>query len=102
LRNILTVWAEIPKRVEIEQLNSYPGFDSNYSDPMWEMLGRSLEVNDPIKVPFGAEAVFFSNLGLHTVVWGPGSMQADGYQTNEGISMTQLAACLCFLQKAIF
>ena len=91
-----------PKSVEIEQVNSYPGFNGNYADPTWEMLGRSLEVNDHIKVPFGTEAGFFSNLGLRTVVCGPGSMQADGHQPNEGISMTQLTACRRFLQNAIF
>ena len=82
---------------------SFPvGSFSNESHPIWEMLSRSLKVNDPIRVPFGAEAVFFSNFGLRTIVCGPGSMQADGHQPNKGISMTQLTACLCFLQNAIF
>ena len=47
-----------PKSVEIEQVNSYPGFNGNFADPMWEILRGSLEMNEPIKVPFGTEAGF--------------------------------------------
>ena len=90
-----------PKSVEIEQVNSYPGFNGNYADPMWEILGASVNLSEPIKVPFGTEAGFFSNLGLRTVVCGPGSMQADGHQPNEGIAVAQLAACRRFLQKVM-
>ncbi|XXK30493.1 acetylornithine deacetylase [Rhodobacteraceae bacterium nBUS_24] len=90
-----------PQNIEIEQVNSYPGFDGNYNDPIWEKLVRSLDPRKPIKVSFGTEAGFFSNLGLRTLVCGPGSMQADGHQPNEGIATAQLQACHRFIQKVM-
>ena len=47
----------------------------------------------PIKVAFGTEAGFFANIGLRTVVIGPGSMDSDGHQPDEGNYINQLRKC---------
>ena len=49
--------------------------------------------NDRIKVAFGTEAGLFTrDLGVPTVVCGPGSM-AQGHKPDEYVSLDQLAAC---------
>jgi acetylornithine deacetylase len=48
---------------------------------------------DTTKVPFGTEAGFFAELGLSTVVIGPGDMASDGHKADEGLSKSELVAC---------
>jgi acetylornithine deacetylase len=49
--------------------------------------------NTTTKVAFGTEAGFFSELGIPTVVCGPGSMEGQGHKPYEYITLDQLTAC---------
>jgi acetylornithine deacetylase len=49
------------------------------------------------KVSFGTEAGFFAELGLSTVVIGPGDMASDGHKPHEGISKSELIACCAMM-----
>ncbi len=42
---------------------------------------------------FGTEAGFFDELGIPTIVCGPGSMAGQGHKPDEYISLEQLSAC---------
>lgn len=53
------------------------------------------------KVAFGTEAGFFHQLGIPTVVCGPGSMAAQGHQPDEYISLGQLAACDAMMDRLL-
>jgi hypothetical protein len=53
------------------------------------------------KVAFGTEAGFLSDLGIPTVVCGPGSMADQGHKPDEYISQTQLIKCSQMLARAV-
>ena len=53
------------------------------------------------KVAFGTEAGFLSELGIPTVVCGPGSMADQGHKPDEHICRTQLMKCAKMLARAV-
>jgi acetylornithine deacetylase len=44
-------------------------------------------------VAFGTEAGFFSELGIPTVVCGPGSMAGQGHKPDEYLALSELQSC---------
>lgn len=52
-------------------------------------------------MPFGTEAGFFANLGLTTVVIGPGNMAIDEHQPDEGLSKIDLVTCDVMLNNIL-
>jgi len=85
--------------MEISLAYQYPGLSANEADPVWKSLQSLTNVPGPIKVAFGTEAGFFTNIGLRTAVIGPGSMNCDGHQPDEGIDINQLRKCNDFCVK---
>jgi acetylornithine deacetylase len=56
---------------------------------------------DCIKIAFGTEGGLFRNeVGLPTVVWGPGSI-GDAHRPNEYLALDQLAACDAVLARLV-
>lgn len=87
--------------IEIEVFNSYPGFDA---DPESVGVKRAFALAgnaNPTKVAFGSEAGFFAQLGIPTVVCGPGSMSGQGHKPDEYIEESQLAACDDMLSRVL-
>ena len=82
--------------MEISTVYQYPGLSTNETDPVWKSLKALTNVPGPIKVAFGTEAGVFANIGLRTAVIGPGSMDGDGHQPDEGIDIDQLRKCSDF------
>ncbi|MDU8929909.1 acetylornithine deacetylase [Alisedimentitalea sp. MJ-SS2] len=80
-------------RIEIEQYNAYPGLDVPDSDCVIGLAQKLARTNDTTKVAFGTEAGFFSELGIPTVVCGPGSMEGQGHKPDEYLTLSQLRAC---------
>ena len=87
-----------PEGVRLEKQCAYPGFMTDPSSCMCEHAAQFLDVKTPIKVAFGTEAGFFAELGLDTIVCGPGSMTADGHQPDEGLVIEQLYKCTQFIR----
>jgi acetylornithine deacetylase len=85
--------------IDIAVVNTYPGLDVDPSNPVINWVGKFIGSAQTIKVPFGTEAGFFSELGLDTVVIGPGDMASDGHKPDEGLSKTELAACDAMMDK---
>ena len=85
--------------MEISRVYQYPGLSANEADPIWKSVQALTHVPGPIKVAFGTEAGFFANIGLRTAVIGPGSMDCDGHQPDEGIDINQLRKCKDFCGK---
>ena len=57
--------------------------------------------NVTTKVAFGTEAGFFSELGIPTVVCGPGSMEGQGHKPDEYLELGQLAACDAMMDRIL-
>ncbi|WP_291734228.1 acetylornithine deacetylase, partial [Leisingera sp. F5] len=80
-------------RIEVEQYNAYPGLDVPADSavvPFARTLARS---TGTAKVAFGTEAGFFHQLGIPTVVCGPGSMAGQGHKPDEYLELRQLSQC---------
>lgn len=45
------------------------------------------------KVAYGTEAGYFAQLGIPTVVCGPGDMEGQGHKPDEYLSVVQLGEC---------
>ena len=97
--NILNELDTNSENMKISTVYQYPGLSTNEADPVWKSLQALTNVPGPIKVAFGTEAGFFANIGLRTVVIGPGSMASDGHQPDEGIDIDQLRKCNDFCGK---
>ena len=79
--------------IEVEQYNAYPGL-AVAADAGVVAYARGLTGETGVlKVAFGTEAGYFDQLGIPTVVCGPGSMAGQGHQPDEYILIDQLAAC---------
>jgi acetylornithine deacetylase len=80
-------------RIEVEQHNAYPGLDVPPDSPVVAYARKLARSNSSTKVAFGTEAGFFAQLGIPTVVCGPGSMAGQGHKPDEYLELSQLAAC---------
>jgi len=79
-------------RIEITQVNAYPGLSTSPDAPAVAILRRLLPDAAITKVAFGTEAGFFDAAGVPTIVCGPGSMD-QGHKPDEYIELSELAAC---------
>lgn len=87
--------------ISLDRYNSYPGFEVQRSSDAVE-FARKLMPNAPFtKVAFGTEAGVFSEMGIPSVVCGPGSMSGQGHKPDEYITIAQLAACRSMLGNVV-
>lgn len=87
--------------ITVETITAYPGLNTDPSDPA---VARAIELagtSGTTRVPFGTEAGFFANLGLNTVVIGPGDMASDGHKPDEGLSLADLSACDAMMERIL-
>ena len=87
--------------IEIAVLNSYPGLDTPADADVVTFVKSLLGANSTIKVAYGTEGGLFSEqLGVPTVVCGPGSMR-QGHKPDEFITRDQMARCDAMLDQLI-
>ena len=79
---------------------SYPGL-AMPADNLAVTLTQQWAGEKTCKIAFGTEAGFLYELGVPTVVCGPGSMRDQGHKPNEYISVTQLSKCSKMLERAL-
>jgi acetylornithine deacetylase len=79
--------------ITIDRLWDYPGLGTPTSAPVVRFVKSLTGANGTMKVAFGTEGgLFFTRLGIPTVICGPGSM-AQGHKPDEWISVEQIARC---------
>ena len=79
--------------IQFDIYNTYPGLETPLDDAVVDLVASLTGGNTRIKVAFGTEGGLFSrDLGVPTVVCGPGSMD-QGHKPDEFVSLDQLAAC---------
>ncbi|WP_299965505.1 acetylornithine deacetylase [uncultured Roseobacter sp.] len=79
--------------IDITQTGAYPGLNQHLGPDSIACVAALLEGAEPRHVAFGTEAGYFAQIGLETVVIGPGDMASDGHKPDEGLDLAQLAAC---------
>lgn len=88
-------------RIDIEQYNAYPGLDVSASAQVVSLVQGFAQSNTPIKVAFGTEAGVFDQLGVPSVVCGPGSMEGQGHKPDEYIELSELLACDAMMDRVL-
>ena len=79
--------------IQLTVVNSYPGLETALDEQVVILLRDLTGVNATCKVAFGTEGGLFArDLGIPTVVCGPGSMD-QGHKPDEFITLEQLAIC---------
>ncbi|WP_133485407.1 acetylornithine deacetylase [Aliiroseovarius marinus] len=87
--------------IEITQTNAYYGLDTPTDDPVVSWAGQMAGTQGTTKVAFGTEAGFFAAEGIPTVVIGPGDMARDGHKADEGVDLSELAACDAMMDRIL-
>jgi len=79
--------------INIETTNTYPPLSTAQDAEVVSFVKSLTGLNGTIKVAFGTEGgLFSSQLGIPTIVCGPGSM-AQGHKPDEFIALDQLSKC---------
>ena len=79
--------------ISLTVVNSYPGLETALDADVVTLLRNLTGVNTTCKVAFGTEGGLFArDLGIPTVVCGPGSMD-QGHKPDEFVTAAQLALC---------
>ena len=87
--------------VMVKVQNSYPGLSVAPDAPVIERARQMTRTNATTKVAFGTEAGFFADLGLNTLVIGPGDMASDGHKADEGLDLAQLEHCDAMMARVL-
>ena len=87
--------------IQIKITNSYPGLETPIESEIVSFVTGLTGSNKIIKVAFGTEGGLFQrDLGIPTLVCGPGSME-QGHKPDEFVSQDQLNACDDMLRQLI-
>lgn len=91
--------AHLEAHIRFERLYEYPAHAIAAEDPLVTRIKGVVGRNDHSKVAFGAEAgLFLRELGLPTVLCGPGSI-VQAHKPDEFIARSELDACDAFLDR---
>ena len=85
----------------IERTNAYPGLEIDKDSDAAQFARQLAENADVTKVAFGTEAGVFTELGIPTIVCGPGSMVGQGHKPDEFVELAQLTACSAMLERVV-
>ena len=87
--------------ISMQKVFSYPGFDISVKSRVVQ-TGLSLVPHQTVKkVAFGTEAGVFTEMGIPTIICGPGSMEGQGHKPDEYISLEQIKSCEIALKKSV-
>ncbi len=80
-------------KIEIERIGSYPGLQIAADHRAVRRVAAISGSHETIKVAYGTEAGYFAQLGIPTVICGPGNMEGQGHKPDEYITVAQLGSC---------
>ncbi len=86
--------------IDLCSLAAYPSLQISETHPA-VVSAQAWSGGKTCKVAFGTEAGFLSDLGMPTVVIGPGSMAGQGHKADEYVSQDELVACSKMLKRAV-
>ena len=82
------------------QISEFPGLATDDAAPVVQLAKALSGANRVAKVSFGTEAGLFSELGIPTIVCGPGSIE-QAHKPNEFISLEQVALGEAFIARLV-
>ncbi|MCC1481763.1 acetylornithine deacetylase [Roseibaca sp. Y0-43] len=84
--------------IETETIAEVVGLMPDPASPATRLVMELTGANRAGLVPFGTEAGLFQEIGIPSVICGPGDI-AQAHKPDEFLSLDQLAACLTMLEK---
>ena len=84
--------------IELEWVSQTLGLASSESDAIVQWAMRLARSNQTGKVSYGTEAGLFQQMGVPTVILGPGDI-AEAHRPNEFVALDQLAKCESFVKR---
>ncbi len=84
--------------IRIERVNDVPAFAADQTSDIIPLVLKLAEQNDTFAVSYATEAGLFQEVGVASVVCGPGDI-AQAHTANEWLAEDQLAACDRFLER---
>ena len=84
-------------KIEKEIIGEIVGFDREEKSDACELVSSITGDNSRNVVSFGTEAGLFQEIGISTVVCGPGSIE-QAHKVDEFIELNELKKCLKFLE----
>lgn len=92
---------EFPEaKVEITANSRAPGLEASEKAAITALVRALTRDNEVRKVAYGTEAGLFEQIGIPTIVCGPGNIE-QAHKPNEFISLEQLDECDSFLRKLV-
>lgn len=82
--------------ISFQQLNQYPGLLTDQQSDFAHWLGQWCGSHEFTTVAFGTEGGLFDEVGIATLICGPGSMD-QGHKPDEYVSVEQLDCCMKML-----
>jgi acetylornithine deacetylase len=86
--------------VETERRSYVPGLVPEEGSPAEAIVMALARTNQTKVVAYGTEAGQFQEVGIPTVICGPGSIR-QAHQPNEFIELSQVRACEAFMQRLL-
>lgn len=86
--------------IEFECLLANPGLNAHEDDEILKLALALSGDTERRKVAYGTEGPFFQEVGVPSVVCGPGSI-AQAHQPDEYVTLEQLAACESFIHRLV-
>ncbi len=87
--------------IQWQVLAQFPGLDTPDSVPLNDWMKRVLNSDSPLgAVSYGTEAGLFSDIGIPTIVCGPGSIN-QAHRPDEFVEISEIEACLGFMQSLV-
>ena len=84
--------------IEKDIIGEIVGFDRDEKSDACELISSLTGDNSRQVVSFGTEAGLFQEIGISTVVCGPGSIE-QAHKVNEYVSVEQIKKCLGFINE---
>ena len=86
--------------IETEVIGEVAGLTPLADSQAVRLVTELTGANTTGTVPFGTEAGLFQNMGIHTVVCGPGSID-QAHKPDEFVSLDQLSQCLGMIERLL-
>lgn len=84
--------------IEIEEVLDAPGLDERGNVPLARAIMPLCNCSTPGRVSFGTEAGMLQEIGVPTIILGPGEIRV-AHQPDEYVEIDQLSQCLDFLDR---
>jgi acetylornithine deacetylase len=86
--------------IDLEWASQTLGLESAESDAIVQWAMKQSRRNSTGKVSYGTEAGLFKQMGVPTVILGPGDI-AEAHRPNEFVALEQLAQCEAFMGRIL-